>query len=242
MAEGKSAKTLEALFAHPIPTNLHWAGVLTLIRRFGSVEHTRHGNLHIDIAGHRVTLKHTNEKQLTKDQVEQLRAFLEGLSIVPGHPDVAVPEPETFDQPGLIIVLDHHEARLWQQTAADAKVRESGALRPHDRHHFRHHLTHRKEADYKGQRAPEDYEFYKELVKALENAPSAVVIGDATGKSSAMHFFRDYLAEHHKALLQRVAGFVDADLSALTEPQIREIAARYWHLSMIRKNWMPVFQ
>jgi stalled ribosome rescue protein Dom34 len=95
--------------------------------------------------------------------------------------------------------------------------------------HFRHHLTHRKEADYKGQRAPEDYEFYKELVKALENAPSAVVIGDATGKSSAMHFFRDYLAEHHKALLQRVAGFVDADLSALTEPQIREIAARYWH-------------
>lgn len=44
-----------------------------------------------------------------------------------------------------------------------------------------------------------------------------------------MQFFREYLTEHHKALLQRISAFVDADLSALTEPQIREIAARYWH-------------
>jgi hypothetical protein len=231
MAEaiGKSAKTLEALFAHPMPTNLHWADVLTLIQRFGSIEYNRHGNLHIDIGGHRLTLKHTNEKQLTKDQVAQLRSFLEGLGIVPGHPDLKSPEPDRFDQPGLIIVLDHHQATLWQQAAANAPVEERGTLHPHDPHHFRHHLAHRKEADYEGQRAPEDYEFYKGLVKALEDAPKAIVIGDATGKSSAMQFFKDYLAEHHKALLQRVSAFVDADLSAITEPQIREIAGRYWH-------------
>ncbi|MGA7323486.1 MAG: hypothetical protein WBX25_03115 [Rhodomicrobium sp.] len=231
MAEaiGKSAKTLTALFAHPIPANLHWSDVLTLLQRFGSVEHRRNGDLHVDVAGHRLTLKHTNEKQIDKDQIVLLRHFLEGLDITPGHRNLIAPEPEAFDQPGLIIVLDHHEATLWQQAATNAPVEERNKLQPHDPHHFRHHLAHRKEASYTGQRAPEDYEFYKELVKALENAPQAIVIGDAAGKSSAMQFFRDYLAEHHKALLQRVSAFADADLSSLTEPQIREIAARYWH-------------
>jgi hypothetical protein len=231
MAEaiGRSAKTLETLFAHPVPANLHWSDVLTLIQRFGSVEHHRHGNLHVDIAGHRLTLKHTNEKQLDREQATHLRTFLEGLGITPGHPELSTPESKAFDQPALVIVLDHHEARLWQQAAASAPVKQGPGLHPHDPHHFLHHLTHRKEADYKGQRAPEDYEFYKVLVKALENTPKAIVIGDATGKSSAMQFFRDYLTRHHKALLQRVSAFVDADLSALTEPQIREIAARYWH-------------
>jgi hypothetical protein len=226
---GQAAKTLEALFAHPLPTNLHWTDVLTLIRRFGSIEHNRHGDLLVEIGGHRVTFKHKNTKELDKEQVVQLRNFFEKLGITPGHPVLHTAENEPFDQPALIIVLDHHEATLWQQAAAQAPVEELKALHPHDPHHVRHHLSHRKEADYQGQRAPEDYEFYKELVKALENAPQAIIIGDATGKSSAMQFFKDYLAEHHKALLQRVTAFVDADLSSLTEPKIREIAARYWH-------------
>lgn len=190
MAEaiGKSAKTLEALFAHPVPANLHWTDVLTLLQRFGSVEHHRHGNLHVDIAGQRLTLKHTNEKQIDKDQAVQLRNFLKGLNITPGHSNLNAPEPEAFERPGLIIVLDHHEATLWQQAAANAPVEERSMLRPHDPHHFRHHLTHRKEAQYIGQRAPEDYEFYKSLVKALENAPQAIVIGDATGKAALCSF------------------------------------------------------
>src|SRR5262249_50603257 len=124
---------------------------------------------------------------------------------------------------------DHQEAKLWHQSAADDRAEGGHAIQPHDPRYVRHHLTHRKEWAYQGQRAPEDYEYYKELTKILETGPKAIVIGDATGKSSAMHFFRDYLIEHHKSLLQRVEAFVDADLSALTEPRIREIAARYWH-------------
>ncbi len=156
MAEaiGKSAKILETLFAHPIPANLHWKDVITLIQRFDSVEHHRHGNLHIDIAGHRLTLRHTSEKQLGKEQVTQLRNFLEGLGITPAHPDLNHPETGTFSHPGLVIVLDHHEATLWQQADANERVQEAGTLHPHDPHHFRHHLTHRKEADYTGQRSP----------------------------------------------------------------------------------------
>jgi hypothetical protein len=229
MAKAKSAKTLDAIFAHPMPTNLHWTDVLTLIRRFGSVEHHRHGNLHIDVAGHRLTLKHTNEKQLTKDQVAQLKQFLEGIDITPDHPTASEPEISPFDRSGLVVVLDHREARLWRQAAANAKVEQGETLHPYDPHHFLHHLAHRKEAHYKGQRAPEDVSYYEGLAKVLAEAPSAIIIGDATGKSSAMQVFREYLAEHHKPLLRRVAAFVDADLSALTEPQIREIAKRYWH-------------
>lgn len=225
----KSAKTIEALFAHPIATNLHWIDVLALLRRLGTVEHNRNGDLHIEISGHRLTMQATHQKQLEKEEVARLRSFLEGLGIAPGHADIEAPETEAFDQPGLIIVLDHHEATLWQQSAPNASLKEEHKLTPHDPRNIRHHLHHRNEDRLKGQRSPEDIEFYKSLVQALENAPKAIVIGDATGKSSAMQAFKDYAAEHHKALLQRVEAFVDADLSALTEPKIREIAARYWH-------------
>jgi hypothetical protein len=228
-AIGKSAKTLETLYAHPIPANLHWKDVLTLIQRFGTVEHHRHGSLHIDVAGHRLTLHHTNAKQLDKEQVAQLRAFLQGLGITPDHPDLAAQHSLKFEQPALVIVVDHHEADLWLQDAPATRLEREGETKPHDPHNFRHHLKHRRAIAEKGQRAPEDIDYYKTLVQALEDAPRAIVIGDATGNSSAMQIFRKYLAEHHKALLQRVTAFVDTDLSALTEPGIREIAGRYWH-------------
>ncbi len=225
--KGKSKKTLDALFAHPIATNLDWKDVLTLIQRFGSIEHHRHGNLHVDITDHRLTFKHTNEKQLDKDQVAQLRTFLKDLGITPEHPNLDQ-HALTYEHPPMVVVIAHHEADIWHQDAAGAKLHEDKKLHPHDPHHFRHHLKHKNEDHLKGQRASEDVEFYKTLVKELEHAPQAIVIGDATGNSSAMGVFRKYLTAHHKALLQRVSAFVDADLSALTEPQIREIASRYW--------------
>lgn len=176
---------------------------------------------HVDLAGNKLHVLGKGNRErialtLPKNAKEALAAWL-------GHRGTGAPDAPLF------INLAHNSSGNRVSGAGVYPVEERSMLRPHDPHHFRHHLTHRKEAQYIGQRAPEDYEFYKSLVKALENAPQAIVIGDATGKSSAIQFFREYLTEHHKALLQRISAFVDADLSALTEPQIREIAARYWH-------------
>ncbi len=231
MAEaiGRSAKTLEALYAHPIPANLHWTDVLTLIRRFGSVEPQRHGPLHVDVGGHGLTLKHTNAKQVDKDQVIQLRDFLKGLGITPGHPSAGALGLDTLAEPGLIVVLGDHDAKLWHRPAAHAQPEDGHLLYPHDPHHLRGPVHLAKETAFEGQPAPEDYEFYKALVKALSPAPKILVIGDAARKDSAMQLFRQYLTKHHRGLLQRVEAFADADVAALSEVKIGAIAARYWH-------------
>ncbi len=231
MAEaiGRSAKTLEALYAHPIPANLHWTDVLTLIRRFGSIEHQRHGHLHVGIAGHGLTLKHTNAKQVDKDQIIQLRDFLKGLGITPGHPSAATPDADTAAEPGLIVVLGDYDAKLWHRPAAHAHPEGGHLLYPHDPHHLRGHAHHAKQTGFEGEPPPEDYDFYKALVKALASAPKILVIGDAAHKDSPMQLFRQYLTKHHRGLLQRIEAFADADVAALSEVKIGAIAGRYWH-------------
>ncbi len=225
----KSSKTLEAVFAHPISDNLHWNDVMTLLEQLGSVERHKHGKLSIDIDGHRIAIKYSGEKQLDKDQVLELRSFLKDRGISPDHAITEKHPDKDYDQPPLIVVVAHHEAQLWHQDNAGAPIHEDKKLTPHDPRHIRHHLTHHNEDRLHGQRAPEDTDFYKKLVEAVKDAPRTIVLGNATGKSSAMAVFKDYLERHHKDLLNRVDAFVDIDLSALTEPQIREVAARYWH-------------
>jgi hypothetical protein len=54
-----------------------------------------------------------------------------------------------------------------------------------------------------------------------------VLIGHATGTSSAVVFLSEYLKTHHPETFQRVIATEKVDLSALTEPQIEEIARKH---------------
>ena len=101
---------------------------------------------------------------------------------------------------------------------------ESAHLEPLDPHGFERHLEHRKEADYKGQRAPEEDEFYERVAQRLKNAPSILLLGDATGKSSAMEYLVTYLKHRHKEIADRVVAAKDVDLSAISLGEIERIA------------------
>jgi hypothetical protein len=128
--------------------------------------------------------------------------------------------------PMTIVLVDHHDARFFE-SAADGRVSESGHLEPLDPHGFRRHLEHRKEADYSGQRVPEPDEFYERVAQRLNNAPAILLLGDATGKSSAMHSLLTYLKARHKEISEHVVGAQDADLSAISLGEIERIARRY---------------
>jgi predicted AAA+ superfamily ATPase len=125
-----------------------------------------------------------------------------------------------------IVTIDHHSARFFQTTNQNGSVREVERLQPHDPHHFRHHVEHRKEADYAGQRIPEAAEFFERIAERLKDASSVLLVGDATGKSSAVRALLDYLEHRHGELAARVTGTVDADLSAITLGEIERIARR----------------
>ena len=100
-------------------------------------------------------------------------------------------------------------------------------VKPYDPFGFQHHLIHRKEAHYKGDRVPEEDSYYEEIAMDLVNAEEIILIGHGTGKSSAVGFLAEYLKAHRPEEFQRIVATETADLSALTEPQIEEIAKRH---------------
>jgi hypothetical protein len=87
-------------------------------------------------------------------------------------------------------------------------------------------LIHRKEAHCKGERVPEEDSYYEEIAMDLVNAGAIILVGHSTGKSSAVVYLTEYLKAHHPEEFQRIVATETADLSALTEPQIEEIAKR----------------
>ena len=126
-----------------------------------------------------------------------------------------------------VLLIDHHGARFFETKGPSGGLEERQHLQPKDPHGFLRHLEHRKEADYQGQRIPEADEFYKRVAQRLKSAPSILLVGDATGKSSALHFLLTYLNEKHKDITGRIVGTEDADLSAITLGQIEEITRRH---------------
>jgi hypothetical protein len=126
-----------------------------------------------------------------------------------------------------VLLIDHHRARFFESAPTAGGLAEGGHLEPLDPHGFRRHLEHRKEADYRGQRVPEADEFYDRVAERLKKAPSILVLGEATGKSSATRYFVEYLNERHKEIAERVVAAEDADLSAISLGEIEALARRY---------------
>jgi len=121
-----------------------------------------------------------------------------------------------------VVLIDHHRARFFE--TKDGHLKEHDHLEPKDPHGFHRHLEHRKEAHYKGERVPEATEFYDRIAARLKNSPEIVIIGDGTGKSSAMHYLIEYLKDKHKDVAARIFTTSQADLSSITIPRIEEIA------------------
>ncbi len=124
----------------------------------------------------------------------------------------------------VVVLIDHHRARFFEPDPSGKGLAERGQLQPNDPHGFERHLEHRKEADYRGQRVPEADEYYERIAQRLESAASILLIGEATGKSSAMLYFVHYLREKHRAIAERVVAAEDADLSAATLGDIERMA------------------
>jgi hypothetical protein len=125
----------------------------------------------------------------------------------------------------MAVAIDHHVAHIYYDLS-DSRPEPEDTVRPYDPFGFHHHLIHRKEAHYEGDRVPEEDSYYEEIAKDLVHAEAIILIGHGTGKSSAVGFLTEFLKAHHPEEFQRIVATETADLSALTEPQIEEIAKR----------------
>lgn len=218
---GTHLGTFEALFRHPMAHNLEWKDVVALMERIGAVHEKGHNKVDFELGGEHLVIPKPHTKDLPVAELVALRHLLQRAGWAPdAKPQARPSEPAA---PALMVVLDHHGARIYRIDAAsaDSSGRE---IRPYDPHHFLHHLTHRDQLRERGQRAPEEAAFYQQIAVALASAERIIVVGHGTGKSNAAEHLLEYLRAHHRETYQRVVREIGIDLSAITMPQLLALA------------------
>lgn len=209
----------QSLLRGKLPRGLHWADAVELIGHLGQVEAQGGEEFAFVVGTKRELFKRPHEPEFGIAEVSRLRRFLKGAGS-------ESPPIEQAQPCKMVVVIDHHSARIFSDIG-ESRPTELAVVEPYDPHHFHHHLIHRKEAHYQGDRVPEESSFYEEVAAALVPADAIVLIGHGTGKSSAVDVLVEHLKKHHMNIFGRVKAQENADLSALTEPEIESIAKRH---------------
>jgi len=214
---------LESLVSGKLPRNLNWSSLIDLIAQIGEVQPHGNDEFAFVVGSQRCFFKRPSTHNLDVEEISRLRRFLKEA----GLPGIAL----NVDQAGrTIVVIDHHVAHVYHDLAGNRPGGEV-TVRPYDPLGFQHHLIHRKEAHYKGERVPEEDSYYKDIAMDLVGADAIILIGHGTGKSSAAEFLTEYLKVHHPDEFRRIIKTETAELSALTEPQIEELARKHANLA-----------
>jgi hypothetical protein len=222
---GPHRRKLEAIFRHPSAHNLEWSDVVGLIRAIGETHEQSNDQLVFEVAGKRYLMRKSHTKDLTSDEVIDLRHFLMRAGSSPEHPSEAVTHPDPV-APDLLIVVDHHGTKIFHVDVMSDEASEH-VIRPYDPHHFLHHLKHKDQSRERGgQRAPEEPAYYARIADAVALGGKIVVVGHGAGKSNAAHHLTEYLRSHHSETYKRVVAEAVCDLSTITTPQLLEIARK----------------
>ena len=216
---------LESLVSGKLPRNLSWSAVVDLIGQIGEVQSHGNDEFAFVVGSQRGFFKRPSSHNLDVAEISRLRAFLKE-SEVSGKPAKA----HQFGR--VVVVIDHHAAHVYHDLGG-SKPQDEVTVKPYDPFGFQHHLIHRKEAHYKGDHVPEEDSYYEEIATDLVHAEAITLIGHGVGKSNAAEFLSEYLKTHHPETFQRIIATETADLSALTEPEIEEIAKKHIRAAVI---------
>lgn len=216
---GHDRTTLALIFDHPTSENLEWREVVAFIERIGSAEEKSNGNWTLSLGGRVWTFPQPPHKDMDPREVERLRELMEGAGLSAHSTELMTPTLAVIESDALIVV-DHHEARIYRLDPETVGEATETTLRPYDPHGHIHHLAHKQGGNYRGQRAPEDVGFYQGIVASVRDAPRIAIVGHGTGKSSAMSVLSRRLGEHHHETQGRVVATANIDLSAATDGQL----------------------
>jgi len=222
----KERLTLDAMFTHPLPY-IGWNKALALFSALGAVEPMANDEFAFRIGGEHHLLQKPHDEDLSAPEVVALRHLIERAGLKPtlpaSHPDPALRELPPI--PGLLVVMDHHGAKVFEIDTSAANPDEH-IIRPYDPHGYRHHLAHKDQSREHGQRAAEDPAFYERIAHTIAAGAHIVVVGHGHGHSDAAHRLVEHLQAHHRDIYGRTVTEVVADLSSLTDPQLLDLGRR----------------
>ena len=196
--------------------------MFALINHIGKVERKSNDEFTFKVGTARQLIRKPHSKDLTGAEVIDIRQFLmhagwsaHGPSEAPKRPDHAAPS--------LLVVIDHHAAKIFQIDVSGNEVSEQ-TIRPYDPHGFGDHLIHKDQDRERDQRVPEEASFYRQTAEAVAAGGRIVVVSHGTGKNDAAHHWVEYLRKHHTDTYARIVHELGVDLSAITEPQLLDLA------------------
>jgi hypothetical protein len=197
---------------------LEWHDVRSLLTAVADVAEEHNGSLHVTRNGHVVILHAPKHKDIaTIEDLLLIRRFLEQSHEAAIAPSVAPGER-------LVVVIDHHEAKVYR-TESKGAIPEQ--LVPYDPHGFGRHLrSDNEETD--GKRKPERKSFYEAVAATLRGAAQILVFGSGTGASSAMEQLLADLKHNHGDVAAHVIGSVTIDGHHQTEGQLLAKAREFF--------------
>ena len=214
---GTHLRTYNTIFQHPISHNLEWRLVYSLLEKIGQVTEEANGNLKATCNGQTLVLHRSFSKDVGGDsEVMELRHFLEKSGAKPPEAD-----------PGKarwLVVIDHHEARIYRSAESNAVPQQ---IRPHVPEDFFRH-AHNSRDFSRGQEKPDPNSFFEPVAGVLNGAGKILVFGTGTGMSSEMDQFIDWLKANRPELAKRIVGSLVIDETHLTEEQLLAKAREFY--------------
>ena len=214
---GAHLRTYETIFRHPLAHNLNWRDVRSLLAHLGQVVEEDNGNLKVTRHGQ----THLFQKPRNKDvegieEMMALRNFLERTD---------TPVSETGQKEAhWLVVIDHHEARIFRLEMNGSEPRQILPHRPED--HFRH--AHNSKDFTRGMEKPEPNSFFEPIARALKDAENVLLMGNGKGAASETAQFLAWLPGHHPELEKRIVGALNVDQHHLTDGQLLEKAREFY--------------
>ncbi len=217
LLRGSHRRTYQTIFQHPVSHNLGWHEVHALFRQLGQVEDEPNGNLKVTRNGQTLVLHPSRTKDVAEtDELMALRHFLDRSEPTP---------PATAGQePHWLLVINHHEARLFRSEMAGGSPQQILPHEPDD--YFRH--AHNSKDFSRGQEKPDPNSFFEPVAQALHDTGAILIFGTGAGMSSEMDQFNEWLILHHPGVAGRIIGSLVVDEHHLTEGQLLAKAREFY--------------
>jgi hypothetical protein len=220
---GSHLRTYNAIFQHPISHNLEWREVRNMLTKLCVVAEEPNGNLKVTRNGQVLVLHPPRSKDVSEaDEVMALRHFLEKSDSPPAGAEKA--------QSYWLLVIDHHEARIYRPEM-DGAVPEQ--ILPHEPADFFRH-AHNSKDFARGREKPDPNSFFEPIARALQDAGQILVFGSGKGTGSEMEQFIAWLKIHHHELAGRIIGAETIDEHHLTKAQLLA-KAREFHAGILKE-------
>lgn len=214
---GSHLRAYQKVFQHPMSHSLNWHDVHAMFRQLAQVDEETNGNLKVTRNGHTLVLDPPRAKDVSApDEIMSLRHFLERSEVTPT-------DKETNDG-NWLLVIDHHEARIFRSTDHDAIPQRIPSRGPED---VVRRAANAMESS-RGKEKPDPNSFFKPVAEALAGAGKLLVFGAGTGASNEMSQFIQWAESHQPSLSERIVGSLVVDEHHLTEGQLLAKAREFY--------------